>query len=272
VGHTGTLDPVASGVLVLMLGSATRIAQFLQEDDKEYRLSMRLGIATDTQDMTGKIIAEENASGITREQVAHVLENYRGTIMQVPPAFSAVKKNGQRLYKLARQGLLAQADPREVTVHRLELNTWEPPLAGLEVKCSKGTYMRTLCHDIGGDLGVGGCMDSLIRTRSGSFSLNEAVRLDELKASDEPQSYLKPAARGLSFTAVEPEAGELAQLVAGMEVELKEPVSPGMISLIHEGYLVAIGEVKTRDGRAFASPRRVLEPGFKELSKHNEKC
>lgn len=262
VGHTGTLDPVASGVLVLMLGSATRVAQFLQQDDKEYRLSLRLGVETDTQDVTGQVISETDPVDVTRQAFEAALARYRGSFMQTPPAYSAVKKNGQPLYRLARQGLPAVADPREVTIHDLSLFSWEPPVAGLMVRCSKGTYMRTLCHDVGRDLGVGACMESLVRTRSGACSIEEALDLAVVRDSEEPVSFLKPTASGLPFPTVELPESRLKNLLAGMEVAVEKGLPRGMVSVVKGDRLLAVAEIRPRDGFWWAGPRKVLLADF----------
>ena len=272
VGHAGTLDPVASGVLVILVGSATRTAQYLQENDKEYHLTMRLGLETDTQDLTGNIISSTDPSGVTRDEFLSVMEKYKGSFMQVPPAFSAVKKNGQPLYKLARKGLPAEADPRKVNVYELELTGWTPPVAALEVKCSKGTYMRTLCNDIGRDLGVGGCLETLVRVRSGAFTISDSFQLRDVEENSDPASLLTEAATGLQFPVWSIEDADLERLLEGREVLLAGEMEPGLVSLVRNSRLIALGEVKTVEGKNILAPRRVFEPYFKELCKQQEKC
>ncbi len=271
VGHAGTLDPIASGVLVLLIGSATRIAQYLQEDDKEYHLTLRLGMETDTQDITGQVLAEADPSDVRQEELEKSLEKYRGPFKQVPPSFSAIKRAGQPLYKLARQGVRVEVEPREVQIHRLDLTDWELPRASLQVVCSKGTYMRTLCHDIGRDLGVGGCMESLVRVRSGAFPLEEAASLDEIVADPEPARLLREATSGLGFPVVEFDDETLMQFTGGKEMPCPDDIGNGLVSITRKGRLIALAAIRNRDGERLLGPRRVLEPNLKELLKQTDK-
>jgi len=261
VGHAGTLDPVASGVLVVLVGSATRVAQYLQEDDKEYHLTLLLGKETDTQDLTGQVENEADPSGVTLKDLESAIDGYRGSFLQVPPAYSAVKKGGQPLYRLARQGKKVVVDPRKVTVYSVQVESWEPPRARLKVHCSKGTYMRTLCHDIGRDLGVFGCMESLKRVRSGAFSLEETVKLDKLNEARDPGKYLLGAAAGLSFPIIEPDRDGLKKLLQGQAVPVTESGLEGMISVVRDGHLVALASVNETAGEMVMEPKRILEPG-----------
>jgi len=180
VGHTGTLDPEATGVLPIAIGKATKIIQFLKEG-KEYRATMRLGITTDTQDITGKIITRSEEINISEERIREVFRKFLGKIEQIPPMVSAVKVKGKRLYKLAREGKDVERPKRTVEIYRLELLDYEPPDITLEVSCSRGTYIRALCHDIGKALGPGACLRDLVRTKSGIFTLKESHTLEELK-------------------------------------------------------------------------------------------
>ena len=182
IGHTGTLDPMATGVLPLLLGNATRALPFLQDTDKEYEAGFCLGFASDTQDTTGKTIAE-SAVRVTRGQVEAVLPRFRGEIWQTPPMYSAVSVNGRRLYDLARQGVEVEREKRPVTVFRLELTEFDEPSqrGRMLVSCSKGTYIRTLCADIGEALGTYGVMSALRRTRASGFTLENAVTPQEAK-------------------------------------------------------------------------------------------
>ncbi|MDF1535962.1 MAG: tRNA pseudouridine(55) synthase TruB [bacterium] len=271
VGHAGTLDPIASGVLVLLVGSATRIAQYLQEDDKEYHLTLRLGMETDTQDITGQILSGADPSGVGREELEKALAAYRGQFKQVPPSFSAVKRAGQPLYRLARKGVRIEVEPREVQIRRLDLTGWDPPVASLQVVCSKGTYMRTLCHDIGRDLGVGGCMESLVRFSSGAFPLEEAVSLDQVTSDPEPARWLRAAAGGLRFPSVELADEALIQLAGGKDVPCPNGIRKGLVSITRKGRLIAVATVRSRDGEQYLGPIRVLEPNLKELLKQTDK-
>lgn len=182
IGHAGTLDPMATGVLPVFVGSATRAVEFAEKGDKEYLAGLRLGLVTNTQDITGEIL-EERPVSVTRPELTALLERFTGDILQIPPMYSAIKRNGKKLYELARKGVEVERAPRPVTIHELELLGW--PDAGedfsLRVRCSKGTYIRTLCHDIGQALGCGGCMSSLRRTMAAGFTLDQAVTLEQVQ-------------------------------------------------------------------------------------------
>jgi tRNA pseudouridine55 synthase len=271
VGHAGTLDPIASGVLVLLVGSATRIAQFLQEDDKEYHLVLKLGVETDTQDITGQILGEADPMGVTPEDLESAMDSYRGTFDQVPPSFSAVKKAGQPLYKLARRGVKVEAQPRKVTVYSIEVSEVDLPHVRMKVTCSKGTYMRTLCHDIGRDLGVGGCMQSLTRVRSGRFSLSDAVDLESVVNDPAPDKWFRPAAEGLGFPVAEPDDEDLMRLVSGTRIPCDGCGPEGLVSVTRKGHLIALAQAAKVDSTVMLTPKRVLEPDLKELFKQMDK-
>lgn len=193
VGHGGTLDPMATGVLPVFVGRATRAAEYAAGEDKEYVASLRLGLTTNTQDVWGEVL-EERPVCVTRGELEAVLPRFTGEIEQVPPMYSAIKIKGQKLYELARKGVEVEREPRAVTIHTLELLGW--PDAGedfaLRVVCSKGTYVRTLCHDIGQALGCGGCMSALRRTRAAAFSLADAVTLEDFLTAADPAALLRP--------------------------------------------------------------------------------
>ena len=191
VGHGGTLDPMATGVLPVFLGRATRAVEFFESAEKEYLAVLRLGITTDTQDTEGRILTEKPVT-VTREDVQAVLPRFTGNLQQIPPMYSAVKIGGKKLYELARQGKEIERRPREITVFELELTGAEGTDYFLRVRCSKGTYIRTLCHDIGQALGCGGCMASLRRTQAGIYTQAQAVPLAEIIASPAPESLLLP--------------------------------------------------------------------------------
>lgn len=180
VGHTGTLDPMATGVLVLCMGKATRIAQYLEAGEKEYKAVMRLGVTTDTLDADGRVLETRTYSPPDRSQLLQVLKHFIGTIMQRPPAYSAIKVNGVASYKLAREGKAEPLKPRQVTIFDIELTAYEDPFISLTVKCSKGVYIRTLCSDLGEVLGPGAHLAGLVRTRSGRFAIDRSVTLDQL--------------------------------------------------------------------------------------------
>ena len=190
IGHGGTLDPMATGVLPVFVGRATRGVEFFEHAEKTYETVLRLGITTDTEDITGRILTEQDAF-VTGEQLEQVLEKFRGEIMQVPPMYSALKVNGQKLVDLARKGKEVERKPRPITIHELTLLSMEADGIRLRVRCSKGTYIRTLCKDIGEALGCGGCMASLRRVQAGEYTINEAVPLQELVEAADPESYLR---------------------------------------------------------------------------------
>jgi len=191
IGHGGTLDPMATGVLPVFVGRATRGVEFFEHAEKTYEAVLRLGITTDTEDITGTVLTQR-AVTVTREQLEEVLTQFRGEIQQVPPMYSAIKINGQKLCDLARKGREVERKPRPVTIHELTLLAFSGETAELRVRCSKGTYIRTLCKDIGDALGCGGCMESLRRTAAGAYTIREAVPLMQLVESADPESFLWP--------------------------------------------------------------------------------
>lgn len=190
IGHGGTLDPMATGVLPVFVGRATRAVEFFEHAEKTYETVLRLGITTDTEDMTGTVLTEENVS-FTEEQLQETLAAFRGEILQVPPMYSALKVNGQKLCDLARKGKTVERQPRPITIHELTLVERGENTLRLRVRCSKGTYIRTLCKDIGEKLGCGGCMESLRRVAAGEYAIDEAVPLQTLLDTEEPEKYLR---------------------------------------------------------------------------------
>lgn len=190
IGHGGTLDPMATGVLPVFVGRATRAVEFFEHAEKTYETVLRLGITTDTEDMTGTVLTEENVS-FTEEQLQETLAAFRGEILQVPPMYSALKVNGQKLCDLARKGKTVERQPRPITIHELTLVERGENTLRLRVRCSKGTYIRTLCKDIGEKLGCGGCMESLRRVAAGEYTIGEVVPLQTLLDTEEPEKYLR---------------------------------------------------------------------------------
>lgn len=190
IGHGGTLDPMATGVLPVFVGRATRAVEFFEHAEKTYETVLRLGITTDTEDMTGTVLTEENVS-FTEEQLQETLAAFRGEILQVPPMYSALKVNGQKLCDLARKGKTVERQPRPITIHELTLVERGENTLRLRVRCSKGTYIRTLCKDIGEKLGCGGCMESLRRVAAGEYTIDEAVPLQTLLETERPEDYLR---------------------------------------------------------------------------------
>ena len=190
IGHAGTLDPMATGVLPVFIGRATRAVEFADKGDKEYVAGLKLGIVTNTQDTSGEVL-ESHPVNVTPEQLEEALAKFRGDIEQIPPMYSAIKVNGKKLYELARKGKEVERKPRPVTIHALTLEEQiAPDEYVIRVRCSKGTYVRTLCHDIGQALGCGGTMSSLRRTMAAGFTLEQAVSLDTVQNSEDRVSLL----------------------------------------------------------------------------------
>ena len=183
VGHAGTLDPAATGVLPICLGKGTRITEFLVAATKTYRAEIKLGTTTDTYDTSGRITQKGDPSGISRNQLESTLTSFCGLIRQIPPMYSAVKYQGKPLYKLARAGITVERRSRLARIYRLELLDWQSPVVTIEVDCSKGTYIRSLAHDLGQALGCGAFLKNLIRLRCGSFNIKDAVSVSQLEGA-----------------------------------------------------------------------------------------
>ena len=190
IGHGGTLDPMATGVLPVFVGRATRGVEFFEHAEKTYETVLRLGITTDTEDISGTVLEEKEVC-LSEDDFLAVLPQFRGEIMQVPPMYSALKVNGQKLVDLARKGKEVERQPRSITIHELECLEFTGNTARLRVRCSKGTYIRTLCKDIGQALGCGGCMAALRRVSAGEYTIAEAVPLQELLDTETPEKYLR---------------------------------------------------------------------------------
>ena len=190
IGHGGTLDPMATGVLPVFVGRATRGVEFFEHADKTYEAVLRLGTVTDTQDSTGTVL-EKRPVTVTEAEFRDILPKFTGEIAQIPPMYSAIKVDGKKLYELARAGKEVERKPREITIFSLELLEFSGETAKIRVHCSKGTYIRTLCHDIGAALGCGGCMEALRRTAAGEYTLADSVELDTLLNAERPEDYLR---------------------------------------------------------------------------------
>ena len=190
IGHGGTLDPMATGVLPVFVGRATRGVEFFEHAEKTYETVLLLGRTTDTQDVTGATLAEK-AVHLSPADIERVLPRFRGDILQVPPMYSALKVNGKKLYELARKGQEVERQPRPITVFELTDLGFDGTRLSLRVRCSKGTYIRTLCQDIGDALGCGGCMEALRRVRAGEYGIEDAVPLEQLLESETPEQYLR---------------------------------------------------------------------------------
>jgi len=195
VGHAGTLDPDATGVLVICVGQGTRIVEYLAGCGKTYRAEIELGVTTDTYDAAGKVVGRSDPSSVTEEQVRRVLKSFHGTTAQVPPMHSAIHHKGKRLYELARKGIEVDREPRQVEISRLELLAWQTPVVTIEVDCGGGTYIRSLAQDIGVALDCGAHLKKLVRLKSGSFHIDDAVSLEvleEVLRHGDWQGYLHP--------------------------------------------------------------------------------
>ena len=223
VGHAGTLDPLATGLLLICLGAATRLSDYLRDKDKHYRARVRLGEATDTYDADGAV-TRQSSFRPDRAAVEAALAHFRGRIMQRPPAYSAIKQGGQKAYELARRGQTVELEARPVEIFTLELTDWQPPELSLEVHCSSGTYIRSLAHDLGQRLECGAHLTALRRTASGKLTVSEAVTLADLKAAFEagPQAwraYLRPADSAIAdWPALHLSAEDTAQIVHGQPI------------------------------------------------------
>ena len=191
IGHGGTLDPMATGVLPVFVGRATRGVEFFEHAEKTYEAVLQLGLTTDTEDTSGTVLERRDVH-ISETEFAEILTQFRGKIMQTPPMYSALKINGQKLVDLARKGQVVERKPREIEIFQLDLLEFGGDTARLRVRCSKGTYIRTLCKDIGEALGCGGCMAALRRVQAGEYTIEEAVPLQELLETENAQQYLRP--------------------------------------------------------------------------------
>ena len=185
IGHTGTLDPDAEGVLPVCLGKATKVCELLTDKDKTYRAVLFLGQTTDTQDASGTVLETSDVSNLNEVQVTEAIQDFVGEYAQIPPMYSALKVGGKKLYELAREGKTVERKARNVMIHSIKILRVDLPRVEMEVSCSKGTYIRTLCHDIGEKLGVGGCMESLLRVQVGRFVLADSLRLSEIQKAKE---------------------------------------------------------------------------------------
>jgi tRNA pseudouridine55 synthase len=231
VGHAGTLDPMATGVLLVCLGQATRVVEYLMAGRKRYRAGVVLGATTDTYDAEGKMLSSQGRTDFARDEIEAVLARFRGRIEQVPPMYSALKQDGQPLYKLARQGKVVERKPRSVELDEIILLDWTSPSLLVEVTCSPGTYIRSLAHDLGQQLGSGAYLASLVRLSSGRFTLEEAVSLERLEEAfqhGQEGRFLSPvdeALLHLPAMIVGPE--EARRITQGQDVPDGAPVPDG---------------------------------------------
>lgn len=253
VGHTGTLDPFATGVLPVAVGEGTKAIQFLDEGVKEYLATIRFGIATDTLDITGTTLQEQDATALTQQQLLQQMTQLTGEISQLPPMYSAIKQGGQPLYKLARKGIEVERQFRQVLIHQFELVSFAPPLAEVRVLCSRGTYVRTLADDLGRQLGCGACLTELRRSKSGSFLLDAAITLEQLADAVEQDRVaalvVTPEQAVQHLVVCTVKGDDLQRLRNGVlpQAALAE-MPPGLIQICADTRLIAVAE-KEADGQ-----------------------
>ncbi len=263
-GHTGTLDPRASGVLVILVGPAVRLSEYVSASDKRYQAIIRLGSTTDTFDADGKFTRTDTPVNVTEEEFETVLKTFVGEIEQTPPPYSAVKVQGRKAYEMARQGEEVDLAPRKIQVHHLEVLEWAPPEIVVDVHCSSGTYVRSLANDLGEKLGCGAYLVGLRRTKSGRFSLRDAVPLRKLQESFNAGNwyqYLIPAAEALGdWPAVELSPDDVEGVRHGHRVKAAADAQPGMVRGVStQGELVALMELTANeDGSAAWQPKKVF--------------
>lgn len=263
VGHTGTLDPDAVGVLPVCIGQATRLVEYLTDKEKTYKTMLKFGHETNTQDASGEITASTALPALSREAFCAVTRQFVGEIQQIPPMYSAIKKDGQPLYKLARQGLTVAVEPRSVMIHEINVLLYNQEGAMLEVRCGKGTYIRTLCQDLGRACGSSAYMTYLMRTASGSFGIDRAVTLAQLEQSDHPEQFLLDMNSSLvdmpALTVTSPAMQDRIQ--NGLEQRIpgaaEQPDGTICRALSQDGQLLAIGCSKG----AYFQPNKVFKCG-----------
>ena len=264
-GHTGTLDPRASGVLVILIGPAVRLSEYVSASDKRYQAIIRLGSSTDTFDADGKFVRSDQPVNVTEEQFEKILKQFEGEITQTPPPYSAVKVNGRRAYDMARQGEEVELTPRKIQVHHLEVLEWAPPEVVVDVHCSSGTYVRSLANDMGNALGTGAYLVGLRRTKSGRFTLRDATPLRKLQEAFQAGNwyqYLIPAAEALAdWPAVELNPDEVEEVRHGHRVKAAagEPQPDLVRGVSAAGELIALMvPAAAEDGSAEWQPKKVF--------------
>ncbi len=245
VGHAGTLDPAAGGVLPICVGQATRVAEFLSESGKAYQAEIVFGVATDTYDAEGAVIATASPANVALASIEEALQHFLGPQMQVPPRYSAVKIQGQPAYKRARAGEEITLEPRPIVIYSLEVIRWVPPRLTLAIECSKGTYIRSLAHDLGMQLGCYAYLDALVRMRSGPFTLSESITLEQLAAAIETNTalrYLHPVDKALEqYPAITLDAETSERVKHGNTFNISTAHSPGLARVYDPiGHFLAI--------------------------------
>ena len=255
IGHTGTLDPMAEGVLLVCLGKGTKLVDMITSGSKEYRASMKLGITTDTEDITGKILSEMPVGDYSKEYVTDIINSFLGQYMQIPPMYSAIKKDGKKLYEYARSGIEIEREPRPVEIYSIDNISIELPFISFDVHCSKGTYIRSLCRDIGEKLGCGGTLTSLLRSEVHGFYLKDSLKLADIeRLRDE---------------------GKLTEYVLPVDALLDEhsvcEIKPDCAKLLYNGNKLDLSQLQVSDTGALTDIVRIYAQGeFVALYQYNK--
>ncbi len=249
-GHTGSLDPLATGLLPLCFGEATKVSALMLDDDKRYQVTVKLGVMTDTGDAEGQILETKPVQPLSLEQIQTCLAKFTGAQTQVPPMYSALKYNGKKLYELARDGITIEREPRNITIYELNLLEFTPETLTLDVACSKGTYIRSLAEDIGHDLGCGGTVTALRRTQAGQFLLDEAKTIEQLSAmsSEELHANLISVDKPLEkLPAIYLSSEQTTAIRYGQSIDFKENEIKGNVRLYAENLFLGLGEIGLND-------------------------
>jgi len=267
VGHTGTLDPAATGLLILCLGEATRLSDFLIGMDKVYEGTLRFALVTDSYDLDGKVVEERPVPDLSEADIQKTFDQFTGDILQVPPMVSAVKVGGERLYKLARRGEVVEREPRPVTVREFTLLDYEAPDAAFRLRCTRGTYARTLCYDVGEALGCGATLASLRRTAVGKHRVEDALPVDGYQSREDIESRLISPDEALDLPEVVARASGRRAVAAGamllpQDTVGEAPVREGWVQIKNEsGTLIALGEMQATPRGMAIQPKRVFTSG-----------
>ena len=249
-GHTGSLDPLATGLLPLCFGEATKVSALMLDDDKRYQVTIKLGIMTDTGDAEGQVIETKPVPTLSSEQIQTCLSKFTGAQAQVPPMYSALKHNGKKLYELARDGITIEREPRNITIYEINLLEFTPETLTLDVACSKGTYIRSLTEDIGHDLGCGGTVTALRRTQAGQFHLHEAKTIEQLATmtSDELHTSLMAVDKPLeNLLAIHLSLEQKLAICHGQAIDFKTNESKQNVRLYAENLFLGLGEIGLND-------------------------
>lgn len=264
VGHTGTLDPHATGLIILCIGKATRLADFLLSLDKTYEGVMRLGLVSDTHDLQGKIIEERTVPGVTEKKLKQVCKGFIGEIQQIPPMVSAIKVGGERLYKLARKGITIEREPRTIMVYEFTILKVNIPDVHFRISCSRGTYVRTICHDIGEKLGCGAVLAELRRTKIGKFRVEDAVELEKITGPEIVEEHVVPMGEVLDFPKVtvnsvgEKMFAKGRKLTPGQVLNMENGTSEWVQVFNSSGVFLGLAKARLSAIGPFIEPKRVF--------------